>query len=73
MLLRDLVYPDGGESKFAIVRKLLAQLAAKPATGGHGQFGIASVNKRSGVTGAAQKSRGFHSARRMLALSGDGR
>jgi len=27
--LRDLIYPDGGDSKFATVQKLLARLAAK--------------------------------------------
>jgi BlaI family transcriptional regulator, penicillinase repressor len=31
--LRDLVYPDGGESKFATVQKLLARLAAKRLVG----------------------------------------
>ena len=31
--LRDLVYPDGGESKFATVQKLLARLAVKRLVG----------------------------------------
>jgi predicted transcriptional regulator len=31
--LRDLVYPDGGESKFATVQKLLARLVSKKLVG----------------------------------------
>jgi predicted transcriptional regulator len=31
--LRDLIYPDGGESKFATVQKLLARLVAKKLVG----------------------------------------